>query len=171
MRWQTGPAHELRVRIELTLNGLRVGADVDPLRRLLDFLREDRGLTGVKEGCGEGECGSCSVLVDGVLALSCLIPMGQMHGTTVLTIEGLTAEQTEGLSAIQEAMVAAGGIQCGICTPGIVLAAHALLLVRPQPTVDEIRNALAGNLCRCTGYTAIQRAVLQAARAHQENHA
>jgi carbon-monoxide dehydrogenase small subunit len=159
------------MRIDLTINGARIGADVDPLRRLLDFLREDRSLTGVKEGCGEGECGSCSVLVDGLLALSCLIPMGQMRGATVLTIEGLTAEQSEGLSPIQEAMVAAGGIQCGICTPGIVLAAHALLLACPQPTAAEIREALAGNLCRCTGYTAIQRAVLQAAQADQDSHA
>jgi carbon-monoxide dehydrogenase small subunit len=159
------------MRIDLTINGARIGADVDPLRRLLDFLREDRSLTGVKEGCGEGECGSCSVLVDGLLALSCLIPMGQMRGATVLTIEGLTAEQSEGLSPIQEAMVAAGGIQCGICTPGIVLAAHALLLACPQPTAAEIREALAGNLCRCTGYTAIQRAVLQAAQAGQDSHA
>jgi carbon-monoxide dehydrogenase small subunit len=159
------------MRIDLTINGARIGADVDPLRRLLDFLREDRSLTGVKEGCGEGECGSCSVLVDGLLALSCLIPMGQMRGATVLTIEGLTAEQAEGLSPIQDAMVAAGGIQCGICTPGIVLAAHALLLACPQPTAAEIREALAGNLCRCTGYTAIQRAVLQAAQAGQDSHA
>jgi aerobic carbon-monoxide dehydrogenase small subunit len=164
--------HETLVRIDLTLNGVPSGADVDPLRRLLDFLREDRGLTGVKEGCGEGECGSCSVLVDGVLALSCLIPMGQMGGTTVLTIEGLSPEQTHGLTAIQEAMVAAGGVQCGICTPGIVLAAHALLLARPRPTAAEVREALAGNLCRCTGYTAIQRAVLDAAaRGWQGSHA
>ncbi len=159
------------MHIDLTINGAPIGADVDPLRRLLDFLREDRSLTGVKEGCGEGECGSCSVLIDGLLALSCLIPMGQMGGATVLTIEGLTAEQAEGLSSIQEAMVAAGGIQCGICTPGIVLAAHALLLACPQPTAGEVREALAGNLCRCTGYTAIQRAVLQAARGGQESHA
>ena len=159
------------MHIDLTINGAPIGADVDPLRRLLDFLREDRSLTGVKEGCGEGECGSCSVLVDGLIALSCLIPMGQMGGATVLTIEGLTAEQAEGLSSIQEAMVAAGGIQCGICTPGIVLAAHALLLACPQPTAAEVREALAGNLCRCTGYTAIQRAVLQAARRGQGSHA
>ncbi len=151
------------MRIDLTVNGAPVSAAVDPLTRLLDFLREDRGLIGVKEGCGEGECGSCSVLVDGLLALSCLIPMGQMHGTTVLTIEGLTPGETQGLAPIQEAMVAAGGIQCGICTPGIVLAAHALLLARPDPTPDQIREALAGNLCRCTGYSAIHRAVLQAA--------
>jgi aerobic-type carbon monoxide dehydrogenase small subunit (CoxS/CutS family) len=151
------------VRIELTLNGAPVGIDVDPLRRLLDFLREERSLTGAKEGCGEGECGSCSVIVDDLLALSCLIPMGQLHGATVLTIEGLAAAQPSGLTALQEAMVAAGGIQCGICTPGIVMAAHALLAARPHPSVAEIREALAGNLCRCTGYTAIERAVLQAA--------
>ncbi len=149
------------MRLELTINGEPVGAEVDPLARLLDFLRESRGLTGVKEGCGEGECGACSVLVDGDLVLSCLVPMGQMSGASVLTVEGLGDGAP--LTAIQEAMLAAGAAQCGICTPGVVVAAHALLTAHPNPTLDEVREALAGNLCRCTGYGAIYRAVLQAA--------
>jgi aerobic carbon-monoxide dehydrogenase small subunit len=150
------------MRVELTVNGQPASAEVDPLARLLDFLREVRGLTGVKEGCGEGECGACSVLIDGELALSCLVPMGQMTGSSVLTVEGLV-DGTR-LTTIQEAMLAAGAAQCGICTPGIVVAAHAVLAAHPEPTLDEVREGLAGNLCRCTGYGAICRAVLQAAR-------
>ena len=149
------------MQIELTVNGAPTRATVEPLARLLDFLREACGLTGVKEGCGEGECGACSVIVDGDLVLSCLIPMGQMDGAAVLTVEGLGDGAP--LSAIQEAMLTAGAAQCGICTPGIVLAVHALLAARPHPTLDEIRDGLAGNLCRCTGYGAIYRAVLDAA--------
>jgi aerobic-type carbon monoxide dehydrogenase small subunit (CoxS/CutS family) len=148
------------VRVELIVNGEPASAEADPLSRLLDFLREARGLTGVKEGCGEGECGACSVLVDGDLVLSCLVPMGQMHATSVVTVEGLGSGA--GLSAIQEAMLTAGAAQCGICTPGIVVAAHALLAARPHPTLDDVREGLAGNLCRCTGYGAIYRAVLEA---------
>ena len=151
------------MQVELIINGEPARADVDPLARLLDFLREARGLTGVKEGCGEGECGACSVIVDGDLALCCLIPMGQMHGTSVLTVEGL-GDGTR-LSAIQAAMLTAGAAQFGFCSPGIVLAAHALLAARPHPTLDEVREGLAGNLCRCTGYGAIYRAVSEAAAA------
>jgi carbon-monoxide dehydrogenase small subunit len=152
------------MRVDLTVNGEPVSAEVDAGARLLDFLREGRGLTGAKEGCGEGECGACSVLVDGDLTLSCLVPMGQVVGASVLTIEGLT----EGgrLTAIQEAMLEAAAAQCGICTPGIVVAAHALLAVSSRPTLDEVRAALAGNLCRCTGYGAIYRAVREAASGH-----
>jgi aerobic-type carbon monoxide dehydrogenase small subunit (CoxS/CutS family) len=145
------------MRVDLTINGEPVGAEVDPLARLLDFLREARGLTGAKEGCGEGECGACSVLVDGVLTLSCLVPMGQLPGASVLTVEGLAGDGP--LTAVQEALLAAGAAQCGICTPGIAVAVHALLAARPRPALDEIRTALAGNLCRCTGYGAIYRAV------------
>jgi aerobic-type carbon monoxide dehydrogenase small subunit (CoxS/CutS family) len=145
------------MRVALRVNGTPVDADVAPVTRLLDFLRERLRLTGVKEGCGEGECGACSVMVDGTLVLSCLVPMGQADGRDVLTVEGL------GVTPVQEALVAGGGTQCGICTPGVVLAAHALLERRRSPTRDEIREALAGNLCRCTGYAAIVDAVQRAA--------
>ena len=149
------------MRIELTVNGQPALAEVDPLARLLDVLREGHGLTGVKEGCGEGECGACSVLVDGDLVLSCLVPMGQMRGASVVTVEGLAGD--ERFRRIQEAMLAAGATQCGICTPGFVVAIHALLETCPRPTLDDVREGLAGNLCRCTGYGAIYRAVLAAA--------
>jgi aerobic-type carbon monoxide dehydrogenase small subunit (CoxS/CutS family) len=149
--------------VTLRVNGRAVAAEVDPLRRLLDFLREHLRLTGTKEGCGEGECGACSVLVDGTLTLSCLVPMGQLDGADVLTIEGLAPGEAERLTPLQEALLAEGGTQCGICTPGIVLAAHALLAARPRPTPEDVREALAGNICRCTGYTAICEAVSKAA--------
>jgi aerobic carbon-monoxide dehydrogenase small subunit len=149
--------------VRLQVNGQPVTADVDPLTRLLDFLREQLQLTGTKEGCGEGECGACSVLVDGTLTLSCLLPMGQLDGAEVRTIEGLSPAGADRLSPLQQALLVEGGTQCGICTPGIVMAAHALLARRPQPTLEEVRQALAGNICRCTGYTAIYAAVLHAA--------
>ena len=145
------------------MNGRPVSVEVDPLTRLLDVLREHLRLTGTKEGCGEGECGACSVLVGGTLTLSCLVPMGQLDGADVLTIEGLSPTDAERLSPLQEALLVEGGTQCGICTPGIVMAAHALLAARPQPTLEDVREALAGNICRCTGYTAIYAAVLRAA--------
>lgn len=151
------------MRIVLTVNGRSRAVDVPPLRRLLDFLREDERLTGAKEGCGEGECGACAVLLDGRLVTSCLVPMGQLDGACVLTIEGLTPDAAGRLTPIQEALLDTGGTQCGICTPGIVLAAHALLTETPAPTADAIREALAGNLCRCTGYAAIEAAVALAA--------
>jgi aerobic-type carbon monoxide dehydrogenase small subunit (CoxS/CutS family) len=151
------------MRIALTVNGRPEAADVSPVMRLLDFLREHRGLTGTKEGCGEGECGACSVLLDGTLVVSCLVPMGQVDGCDVVTIEGVSPAGA--LSALQEALVAAGGTQCGICTPGFVLASHALLQRSARPTPAEIRDALAGNLCRCTGYSAIVEAVERAAGA------
>ena len=150
------------MRMTLWVNGRAVAAEVDPLTRLLDFLREELRLTGTKEGCGEGECGACSVLVNGALPLSCLVPMGQLEGAGVLTIEGLTPGETERLTPVQEALLAEGGTQCGICTPGIVLAAHALLAARPRPTLEDVREALAGNICRCTGYTAIYEAIVKA---------
>lgn len=147
----------------LRVNGRPVSVEVDPLTRLLDFLREHLRLTGTKEGCGEGECGACSVLVDGTLTLSCLVPMGQLDGAEVVTIEGLSPGDAQRLSPLQEALLVAGGTQCGICTPGIVLAAHALLAAKPHPSLWDVRDALAGNICRCTGYTAIYEAVLNAA--------
>lgn len=149
--------------VTLTVNGERHTSTVHPLTRLLDFLREHLRLTGTKEGCGEGECGACSVLVDGTLVVSCLVPMGQLDGADVLTIEGLAPADAGRLTPVQAAMVEEGGVQCGICTPGIVLAAHALLVATPRPTPTEIRAALAGNICRCTGYGAIYEAVARAA--------
>ena len=138
----------------LTVNGRRVRVDVPPMKRLLDVLREECRLTGTKEGCGEGECGACTVLVDGVAVNSCLIPVAQVTGSRITTIEGLPPNHP-----LQEAFVEEIGAQCGICTPGMIMAAVAL---GPKPTVDEVRRGLAGNLCRCTGYRAIVRAVARA---------
>jgi carbon-monoxide dehydrogenase small subunit len=132
------------------------------MERLLDVLRQQLKLTGAKEGCGEGECGSCSVLVDGVLVNSCLVPVLQVHGSSVVTIEGLAAGGT--LHVVQEAFLECGGAQCGICTPGMILAACHLLNTNPKPTSEEVREGLSGNLCRCTGYSQIVEAVMEAAR-------
>jgi carbon-monoxide dehydrogenase small subunit len=131
------------------------------MERLLDVLRRDLGLTGAKEGCGEGECGSCSVLIDGALVNSCLIPVLQAAGTSVVTIEGLAAEDT--LHILQQTFLDYGGAQCGICTPGMILAAAYLLNGNPEPTMEEIQEGLSGNLCRCTGYSQILEAVSAAA--------
>ena len=131
-----------------------------PMARLLDVLRHDLGLTGTKEGCGEGECGACSVLVEGRLVNSCLMPLAHAAGTAITTIEGVAIDGR--LDAVQEAFITHGGAQCGICTPGMVLAAKTLLARTPHPTEAQVREALAGNLCRCTGYTRIFRAVLDA---------
>ncbi|MCI0436570.1 MAG: (2Fe-2S)-binding protein, partial [Gemmatimonadetes bacterium] len=139
--------------ISFTVNGAPCTLDVHPMARLLDVLRQDLKLTGTKEGCGEGECGACSVLLDGELVNSCLIPALHADGTHIRTIEGLT--ESGRLSRVQEAFIAAGGAQCGICTPGMILAATRLLEEHPEPSEAEIRNGLAGNLCRCTGYTRI----------------
>jgi carbon-monoxide dehydrogenase small subunit len=132
------------------------------MERLLDVLRVELGLTGAKEGCGEGECGSCSVLMDGALVNSCLVPALQAAGTSIVTIEGLA--EGEKLHAMQEAFLDCGGAQCGICTPGMILASVHLLSGKPDPTIEEIREGLSGNLCRCTGYSQIVEAVAQAAR-------
>ena len=131
------------------------------MARLLDVLRAS-GMTGTKEGCGEGECGACAVLLDGALVNSCLTPLAHAEGTSITTIEGVATEFD--LHAIQSSFLECGGAQCGICTPGMVLAAHALLSRHPDPTEDQIRVALAGNLCRCTGYMRIFASVLDAAR-------
>ena len=133
-----------------------------PMERLLDVLRERLRLTGVKEGCGEGECGSCSVLIDGMLVNSCLVPVLQAEGSNIITIEGIAAGDT--LHILQQAFLQCGGAQCGICTPGMILAAVHLLNRNPEPTLEEIREGLSGNLCRCTGYTQIIEAVAEAAR-------
>ena len=133
------------------LNGRRTRVDAHPMKRLLDALREDCALTGTKEGCGEGECGACTVLVDGLPVNSCLVPLAQVAGARVTTIEGL-----RGSHALQRAFVDHGGAQCGICTPGMIMAAVAL---GRKPSMEDIRVGLAGNLCRCTGYSAIYRSI------------
>jgi carbon-monoxide dehydrogenase small subunit len=146
--------------VRCRVNGEDVTLEGHPMSRLLDVLRRDLRLTGTKEGCGEGECGACAVLVDGRLTNSCLVPLAHAAGTAITTIEGLA----EGgrLHAVQQAFITYGGAQCGICTPGMVLAAVTLLRATAQPSEADIRHALAGNLCRCTGYMRIFEAVLQA---------
>ena len=140
--------------MKLTVNGKLRTVKAHPMKRLLDVLREDCGLTGTKEGCGEGECGACTVLIDGVAVDSCLVPAAHAEGCRVITIEGATATRTG--KALQNAFVVHGGAQCGICTPGMILAATPL---KDGASLDEIKVALAGNLCRCTGYPAIFRSV------------
>ena len=146
--------------MRLTVNRKTVTVKAHPMTRLLDVLREECGLTGTKEGCGEGECGACTVLVDGEAVNSCLVPVAQVQGTRITTIEGLG-----GRHPLQRAFVEHGGAQCGICTPGMILAAAAL---GPRPSLDDIRTGLAGNLCRCTGYAAIYRSVQRASRARSK---
>jgi len=145
-----------------TVNGAPVEVAVAGTRRLLDVLREDLGLTGTKEGCGEGECGACSVLLDGAVVDACLVPVSQAAGTEVRTVEGLAAPGT--LSILQQAFLETGGAQCGICTPGMLMAGQAFLDSGAEPAEDAIREAIAGNLCRCTGYTKIIEAIALAAR-------
>jgi aerobic carbon-monoxide dehydrogenase small subunit len=139
---------------QLVVNGGPVEVDAPGMRRLLDVLREDLGLTGTKEGCGEGECGACTVLVNGEATLSCLVPMCQLDGADVRTVEGLAPAAGQ-LGTLQQAFLEAGGAQCGICTPGMLMAAEAFLASGLEPTDGAIREAIAGNLCRCTGYTKI----------------
>jgi carbon-monoxide dehydrogenase small subunit len=147
--------------ITLTINGQQTTVDAPPMKRLLDVLREDLHLTGAKEGCGEGECGSCSILMNGELVNSCLIPVLQAEGATITTIEGVANQQH--LHPIQQCFLEHGGAQCGICTPGMILATHHLLAKHPHPTLEQIQEGLAGNLCRCTGYMRIFEAVKVAA--------
>lgn len=153
-------AQPAKIRIRLTVNGHDEELLVYPMERLLDVLRSALGLTGAKEGCGEGECGSCSVLIDGRLINSCLVPAAQAGGTRITTIEGLAGDDR--LHPLQQAFLACNGAQCGICTPGMILAAVHLLDLHPSPTVEQIREGLSGNLCRCTGYTQIFEAVRRA---------
>ncbi len=149
-----------KVTIKLTVNGEPRAVEAHPMERLLDVLRRGLQLTGTKEGCGEGECGACSVLLDGALVNSCLVPALQADGAQIKTIEGVATGGE--LHRVQQAFVEHGGAQCGICTPGMVLAAVSLLETTPRPTEADIRAGLAGNLCRCTGYTKIFEAVLKA---------
>jgi aerobic carbon-monoxide dehydrogenase small subunit len=151
--------------IDFIVNGERVEVDAPGSRRLLDVLREDLELRGTKEGCGEGECGACSVLVDGAVVDSCLVPLAQVAGREVRTVEDL-AQPGGRLSYLQQAFLEAGGAQCGICTPGMLMAAEAFLASGLPATDAAIREAIAGNLCRCTGYTKIVEAIGLAAEAH-----
>ena len=149
-----------KTQISCTVNGKARTLKAFPMERLLDVLREQLHLTGTKEGCGEGECGACSVVIDGRIVNSCLVPVAQVVGAEIKTIEGVaTGDQ---LHAVQQAFIECGGAQCGICTPGMVLAAVDLLERNPQPTDAEIRTGLAGNLCRCTGYMKIFESVVRA---------
>ena len=151
----------------LTVNGTPTEVDVPGMRRLLDVLREDLALTGTKEGCGEGECGACTVLVDGAPVDSCLVPICQVAGAEIRTVEGLAPAVAPGaqleLDALQHAFLVTGGAQCGICTPGMLMAARAYLDAGGGPDEDAIRESIAGNLCRCTGYTKIVEAIALAA--------
>jgi aerobic carbon-monoxide dehydrogenase small subunit len=148
--------------ITITVNGVARSCEAHPMERLLDVLREKLGLTGTKEGCGEGECGACSVLLNGELVNSCLVPVGQAVNSEVLTIEGIGSPGK--LDPVQEAFLVCGGSQCGMCTPGMIVAAKCLLTRNPRPNREEIREGLNGNLCRCTGYMRIFEAVEMAAQ-------
>lgn len=141
------------MKVEFKLNGKEVSVEAPPMKRLLDVLRDELSATGTKEGCGEGECGACSVMMDQVLVNSCLVPVAQCAGADILTVEGLGTK--EDLHPIQQAFLECGGAQCGICTPGMLLASLELLKKNPTPSETQIRDGLAGNLCRCTGYMKI----------------
>jgi aerobic-type carbon monoxide dehydrogenase small subunit (CoxS/CutS family) len=149
--------------MQFILNGSRVRTNTHPMKRLLDVIREDYRLTGTKEGCGEGECGACTVLIDGIPVNACLVPIAQVDGSRVITIEGLG-----GKHPLQRAFVEHGGAQCGICTPGMIMAAVAL---GRRPSMDAMRSGLAGNLCRCTGYSAIYRSIAAAWPSHTSRSA
>jgi carbon-monoxide dehydrogenase small subunit len=146
----------------LTVNGAPAEVEAPGMRRLLDVLREDLGLTGTKEGCGEGECGACSVLLDGLVVDACLVPLCQVQGTTVQTVESLADDGA--LNLLQAAFLETGGAQCGICTPGMLMAGEAFLASGAEPSESAIREAIAGNLCRCTGYTKIIDAIALASQ-------
>jgi carbon-monoxide dehydrogenase small subunit len=150
------------MKIDFKLNGKKISVEAPPMKRLLDVLREELSATGTKEGCGEGECGACSVMMDQILVNSCLIPVAQCAGADILTVEGLGTK--EALHPIQQAFLDCGGTQCGICTPGMLMASLELLQKTPNPSENQIREGLAGNLCRCTGYMKIFDSVKKAAQ-------
>ena len=152
----------METRLSFNLNGKDVTLNTDPLRRLIDVLREDYGLTGVKEGCSEGECGACSVLLNGRMVTSCIIPVGAVDGQKVMTIEGL--RETPKGKTIIDAFADGGAVQCGFCIPGMVIAAYCILERNPNPTEDEIRLGISGNICRCTGYDLIVESIRLAAK-------
>jgi len=158
----SSPETNAKCEVSFTVNGEEKKVLVHPMERLLDVLRNDLKLTGTKEGCGEGECGSCSVLLDGMLVNSCLVPVAQASGASIVTIEGMSSHAL--MKPLQEAFLECGGAQCGICTPGMILAAVHLLGKKPEPTLADMQEGLAGNLCRCTGYMQIFEAVATAAR-------
>lgn len=153
--------------IRFNLNGDSIELLVDPAQSLLHLLREKLGLTGSKEGCGKGECGACTVFLDGKAVNSCLIPAGKIEGRTIFTIEGLNASAE--IKIIQEAFVASGAVQCGFCTPGMIISAYALLKRNLNPTAEEIKTAISGNICRCTGYQQIEQALALAAEKIAKN--
>ncbi len=150
------------MKLNFTLNKKATSIEVEDSKRLIDLLREDLGMTGTKEGCGEGECGACTVIINDEAVHSCLVLACQLEGKEVTTVEGLAPDG--GLSPIQKAFVEETAIQCGYCTTGMIMSAKALLMHNPDPSEDEIRNALAGNICRCSGYTQIIRAVKRSAK-------
>ncbi|MGC2332233.1 MAG: (2Fe-2S)-binding protein [Candidatus Acidiferrales bacterium] len=156
------PEGARKIRVKCEVNGKAATLEAYPMARLLDMLREELTLTGTKEGCGEGECGACAVEMDGALVNSCLVPAAHAEGTKIRTIEGIA--HGDRLDAVQQAFLAHGGAQCGICTPGMILAAVNLLERHPEPTDADIREGLAGNLCRCTGYMKIFESVVAACR-------
>lgn len=156
-----------RVAVRFTVNTTAQVVETHPLTRLLDVLREDLLLTGAKEGCGEGECGACAVVLNGEVVNSCLVPIGQVEGAEVITIEGMAASSLG--RQLQRSFIDCGGAQCGICTPGMIVAAASLLQRIPQPTLADVRGGLSGNLCRCTGYTGIFEAVMTASRQSAES--
>ena len=149
-----------KIELSFTLNAKPYTVLTEPNKRMLDVLRNDLGLTGTKEGCGVGECGACTVVINGEAVTSCLVIAGQMQGADIMTIEGMS--QTQIGSILQDCFVEADAVQCGFCTPGFIMSAYALLLKNPHPTREEIRRAVAGNLCRCTGYIPIVNAIEQA---------
>ena len=143
----------MKKEINFLLNKKRVNITTDPLRRLLDVLREDLGLKGVKEGCGEGECGSCAVIINNRIVNSCIVAVGTVEGMEIITIEGY--RKTKQYKLLEDSFAEAGAVQCGFCTPGIIMAAETLLRINPEPDENAIRDAISGNLCRCTGYNMI----------------